>query len=188
MRVPINLASEPFRRDRAVLAGALAAGVALTGLLFVLIYLAVIEKRETADTVAVRDRLELQNRQLTRDQARLNQLLQRPDTTEVLEQSVFLNELIRRKGVSWTKLFSDLETILPADVRVISIRPQINANGRVNLDMQVGAQKGENVLALLLKFESSPLFGEVQVLNVLPPSQTEPLVRYRINVNYAQKL
>lgn len=188
MRVPINLASEPFRRDRAVMAGTVAVGVILTGLLLTLIYLAVIEKHETADTVIARDKLEEQSRRLSNEQAQINRVLQRPDTTDVLQQSVFLNELIRRKGVSWTKLFSDLETVLPPDVRVISVRPQISANGRVNLDMQVGTTKGESALALILKLEGSPLFGETQVLNVLPPSQTEPLIRYRINANYAQKL
>lgn len=188
MRIPINLASEPFRRDRASIVGATAVGGVLVVLLGILIYLAVIEKHATADTVATRDRMDRQDRQLTRELAQLNRTLQQPDTSEVLEQSVFLNELIRRKGVSWTQLFADLEKVLPPDVRLISIRPQINSNGRVNLDMQVGSAKGENVLALLVKLEGSPLFGETQVLNVLPPSQTEPLIRYRINVNYAQKL
>jgi len=188
MRIAVNLASEPFRRDRAMVVGTAAASVLLTILLGVLVYLAVIEKHETADTVALRDRLQLQVDRLDREQQAVNRTLQRPDTTEVLQHSVFINQLIRRKGVSWTKLFDDLETVLPPDVRVISIRPQIAGNGQVNLDMQVGSAKPESSLALIMKLEKSPLFGETQVLNVLPPSQTEPLVRYRINVTYAQKL
>lgn len=188
MRIAVNLASQPFRRDRALLVGTTVVGILLTGLLGALIYLAVIEKNETADTVVARDALQRQVDALDREQKKINVGLRRPDTTEVLEQSVFINQLIRRKAVSWTKLFEDLETVLPPDVRVISVRPQISGNGQVALDMQVGSAKGESVLALLVKLEKSPLFGETQVLNVLPPSQTEPLIRYRINVTYAQKL
>ena len=39
-----------------------------------------------------------------------------------------------------------------------------------------------------MRLEASPQFGATQVNNWLPPSQTEPLYRYRVSVNYAQKL
>jgi len=35
--------------------------------------------------------------------------------------------------------------------------------------------------------ENSPAFGLTEVHNFLPPSQTEPLYRYRVTVNYGQK-
>ena len=44
MRVAINLASEPFRRDRPLIAGSVAVGLLLVGLLVMLSYLAMSER------------------------------------------------------------------------------------------------------------------------------------------------
>ena len=44
------------------------------------------------------------------------------------------------------------------------------------------------VVNMLLKLEASDVFGATEVSGVLPPSQTDPLYRYRLSVNYAQKL
>ena len=48
--------------------------------------------------------------------------LRRPQNADVLEQSVFLNALLKRKGISWTKIFADLEKVVPYNVRIIQIR------------------------------------------------------------------
>ena len=50
VRVPINLASEPFRRDRPVLLASAAAGVLLAGLLGLLISLSVMERGQATET------------------------------------------------------------------------------------------------------------------------------------------
>ena len=49
MRIPINLASEPFRRDRPLDCGSVAVGVMLLGLLVMLVYLAVGERAAPAE-------------------------------------------------------------------------------------------------------------------------------------------
>ena len=59
----------------------------------------------------------------------------------VLERSLLLNTLIERKSISWTKIFADLEGVMPDNVRLIQVRlPQINSRNEVLLDMVVGAQ------------------------------------------------
>ena len=50
------------------------------------------------------------------------------------------------------------------------------------------AKSGEPVINMLRRLESAPQFGPTTVHNWLPPSQTEPLYRYRVSVQYAQKL
>jgi type IV pilus assembly protein PilN len=106
----------------------------------------------------------------------------------VLERSLFLNALLFRKGISWTRIFADLEQTLPHNVRLISIRPFVNAQNQITLEMNVGAESPEPIIALLKALEESPLFGSVYQHTSLPPSQSEPLYRYRVSVNYAQKL
>jgi hypothetical protein len=44
------------------------------------------------------------------------------------------------------------------------------------------------VIEMLKRMESSALFGATAVHNWLPPAETEPLYRYRVSVNYGQKL
>ena len=39
--------------------------------------------------------------------------IQAPRTAEILDRTAFLNELLVRKGVSWTRTFLDLEQVLP---------------------------------------------------------------------------
>jgi len=57
----------------------------------------------------------------------------------------------------------------------------------VYLEMDVASQSSEPVIDMLTRMESSEQFGATHVATWLPPSQTEPMYRYRVNVNYGQK-
>jgi hypothetical protein len=115
------------------------------------------------------------------------QLTEWPENAEVLERSVFLNSLLLRKGISWTQIFADLEEVLPYNVRVIQIRPIVDAQNQVTLDMQVGSESPAPVIELLKTMAREP-FGSPQLALQQAPTQAEPLYRYRMSVNYAQKL
>ena len=187
-RVRINLASEPFRRDRPALVAAVAASVALAGVLALLVSLAVTERGRAAETRRTIERLRAQLRELTAEQARLEGALRQPANAEVLERSRFLNGLLHRKGISWTKIFDDLEQVMPHNVRLFAVRPQVNPQNQIYLDMVVGAESGPPVVEMLKRLEASPQFGDTYIHSTQPPSPSEPLVRYRVTVNYAQKL
>ena len=188
MKLPINLASQPFRRDRPLIVASVAVGILLLATLGTLISLALTDRTQLADTWRNIDQLNRQIRKTAAEQAALDAVLRQPDNAEVLERSVFLNALLYRKGISWTRIFADLEKTLPHTVRIISIRPFVNAQNQITLDMNVGSENPEPVIDLLKALETSPLFGAAYLHSSLPPSQTEPLYRYRVSVNYAQKL
>jgi hypothetical protein len=161
----------------------------LTVLLLVLISTIVSGRDRASSTREGIARLQEQVRILDAEQQKLDTTLRRPENAEVLERSLMLNTLIDRKSISWTKIFSDLERVMPYNVRLIYIRlPQVTAANQVTLDMVVGAQNAEPLQALLKKLEDSALFGPPSVSTYLPPTQNEPLHRYRVNVNYVQKL
>ena len=187
MRIPINLASQPFRRDRALLAGSLAVSVLLLGTLGVLVSLALADNAQLADVRHRIDRLNGQIRGVSTEQAKLDSVLRQPQNSAVLERSVFLNDLLRRKGISWTRIFADLEKALPYNVRVLQIRPMVDGQNHVLLEMQVAAQSYEPVIEML-KTLSQPPFANPQPSSEQAPSQSEPLYRYRVSVEYAQKL
>ena len=85
MRIPINLASEPFRRDRPMLVASGACAVLLAVLLGVLMFLIVAERgRDAGDTRVAVDRLNAQLRDMTAEQAKLDAMLRQPANAEVL--------------------------------------------------------------------------------------------------------
>ena len=188
MRIGINLASQPFRRDRPVAVGAALLSAALLVMLGALVWLARVDREQLKDSRAELVRLERQVRALESEEANQEAVLRRSENAEVLERSVFLNALLYRKGISWTRIFADLEKTLPYNVRLISVRPSVNAQNQVTLDMVVGSEAPEPVIGLLKALQDSPVFGMVYLHSSLPPSQTNPLYQYRVSVNYAQKL
>lgn len=188
MKVPTNLATQPFRKDRPILFASGLVGLLLVITLVVLISLALADRRRSADTRQIVRRLDKQIQHAGSEQAALDTLLRRPENAEVLDRSLFLNSLLYHKSISWTKLFADIEKVLPPNVRLINIRPQVLSESAVYLEMYVGSDSQPPVIDLLLRLESSELFGRTTMYSSLPPSQTDPLYHYRISVNYAQKL
>ena len=188
MKVSINLASQPFRRDRAMLVASAAVCVLLVGTLGILIMLARADNRQLADVRKEVNRLDAQIRKITSDQMRLDGVLRQPENAEVLERSVFINALLLRKGISWTRILSDMEKVLPYNVRIIQIHPVLNSANQVLLDMDVGSESQTSVIQFLENLQRSPNFGSVLDHSGLPPTQAEPIHRHHLSVIYAQKL
>ena len=187
MRIPINLASQPFRRDRAMLAASIAVTVLLCVTLGVLVSLAMADRAQLADVRADIDRLNRQIRSVSAEQSQRDTVLRKPENAEVLEHSVFKNDLLRRKGISWTRIFVDLEKALPYNVRVVQIHPTVDAQNRIVLDLQVASETPEPVIDMMRALEGAP-FANPQPKSQQAPSQSEPMWRYRLSVDYAQKL
>jgi Tfp pilus assembly protein PilN len=188
MRIPVNLASQPFRRDRAVLVASSALGILLIVLLVFLLSLNSLESGQVAETRKEIARLEAQIHAISGQQARQDAILRKPENAEVLERSLFLNALLYRKGISWTRIFADLEKVVPPNVRIMSIRPSVSGQNQVLLDMNVGSDTPVAVIELLKNLEGSPRFGQVYSHSLLPPTQTDKVYRCRVSVNYVQKL
>jgi type IV pilus assembly protein PilN len=121
-------------------------------------------------------------------EAEARRTLQDPANAPVLERSLFLNELLYRKGISWTRTFADLEKILPPRVLMMSIRPEVTTDHKVRLEMQVGAESGADFIEFLKALESSELFGPATPGAYSPPNENEPLFRYQLTVDYEQQL
>jgi type IV pilus assembly protein PilN len=192
----LNIASQPFRRERAEMTGVIAACALLIVSMLALGALILHSRAEVAD---LRTRIAADSAKLSALQAqqgRFGAVLSKPDNTEVFSNSVFLNQLIARRGLSWSRIFKDLEEVLPSSIRLLAIRlPQVaeqDADGvnRVQLDMVVGTTQPEQFLILLKHLEEANNFGATSVVSSTPPSQTgnDPYYKYRLTVAYAQKL
>jgi hypothetical protein len=188
MRIQLNLATEPMRRDRPMIVASVAVGALLCLTLAALIGLVVTDYRAMADSRRVIDQVQRQLAKTNAAQAQLDAKMRVPENASILYRSQLFNTLIRRKSVSWTRIFSDLQTILPYDVRIVSIRPQLNGRGELSLDMVVASQTPEPLIGFISKIELSSLFGDVSQTSQTAPTQTDPLFRFHFTVTYDQKL
>lgn len=188
MKIAVNLASQPFRRDRPMLIGSAMVAVLLLATLGLLISLILNERAQVSGIRRDIAELDRSTRAISAQQSALDALMRKPENAEALERTVFLNQLLYRKGISWTKVFSDLGQTLPANVRILTLRPFVNKENKVMLDMTVGAESPAAVIDFLKALESSPLFEAVSAPSKLAPSQADPLYRARLTVIYAQKL
>jgi len=150
--------------------------------------LATQDSRQIADVQREVKNLHQQINDLNAEQAKLDAVVKKPENASVLERSVFINTLLRRKGISWNQIFTDLEKTIPYNVKIVRVHPTIDAQGRVMLDMVVAAASPAEVVELFSSLAKSPLFGVVEPRSSQPPTQAEPLFRETLLVPYAQKL
>jgi type IV pilus assembly protein PilN len=188
MKIPINIASQPFRRDRPMVA----AYIAISALLAIMLAALVIFIQQNGQQlVGMHQDIARLNRQIhtvSIERTRLDGIMRQPQNSSVLEWSVLINTMIYQKAISWSLLFADLEKTLPYDVKVVALHPQVDTLNHVKLDITLGADKLGSIVLAVLALEHSPAFGAVKPGSTFPPTQAEPLYRYRFTVNYAQKL
>jgi type IV pilus assembly protein PilN len=188
MKIPVNLASQPFRHDRALFIGSTLLAAVMIAMLVMLLSLVRIDRKNKIESTHQLAAVEKQLAMVMRDQAEVDRELRQPQNAAVLEYSVLINQMLLRKGISWTRIFSDLEKTLPYNVRVIQIRPELDKDDRIFLQMVAGADNETQLDAFVAKLEASDMFGAAMVYHKTPPTQTDPLFRYTMSVRYAQKL
>ena len=184
----LNLATNPSGGYRAFSALACIAAVALLAVAGQLAarYLG---SGELPEELVVQERQLLEEE---RSQTRLGMeaatKIQDPRTTEILERTAFLNELLVRKGVSWTQTFLDLAQVLPPSVRMLTIRPEVAYGDTILLDMTVSAKQPADFIEFVTKLEGSELFESLALRGSAPPDEREPTFRYQLEVEYDQPL
>lgn len=158
MRVTVNLATRPFVELRPVYKRLRVWMVIFFLLAIPLWYLARIEQGK-ADAATSRVRQMQASVQKMRDQQQgYQKLMRQPQNAAVLTQSDFLNDLFRRKAFSWTATLTDLETVLPAGVQVMSIDPQVAPDGHVTIRMRVSGER-QRAIDLVKNLEGSKHFA-----------------------------
>jgi Tfp pilus assembly protein PilN len=93
----------------------------------------------------------------------LESRLDRPESMAKLNEIGFLNHLIVQKNLSWTKLFGVLEELVPDNVHLTNLTPDISPNGTVMLRLGVRARSMPDIKQFLERVEQSPLFENVKV-------------------------
>ncbi len=162
MKLRLNLSTTPLDNKRPFLAttGALAAIGLLTFLL--LGHAAYTSWRSSRDLRAEISRWQTEMRANREKQSTLEAYFQTTQAKQVLDRAAFLNSLIGQRSFPWTKVFMDLEQILPPGVRVVNISPKLD-NGRAQVELTVGAESDEAKIKFLQNLERSKVFSDIQV-------------------------
>jgi Tfp pilus assembly protein PilN len=72
------------------------------------------------------------------------------------------NALIDRRTFSWTALFNQFETTLPDHVRITSVSPTIDPQGRVLLTIAIVAQSVDDVNEFMERLDGTGVFRELR--------------------------
>ena len=97
--------------------------------------------------------------------AEVESRLDRPEATAKLNEVGFLNHLIARKNLLWTRLFADLEDLVPNNVHLVGLRPDIGANDVVTLQIELRARSVADASEFIHRLEKSPVFQNIIVSN-----------------------
>ena len=163
MRLDINLASQPYEDARQFWlrwgTGLAVAAILTLALLTFTISDWFAARRDHAQIADLRAQIAQRDRK--RQQA--EEFLNRPENRSTRDQSQFLNQLIERKSLSWTRVLEDLERVMPTRVHLISIHPELDEENQLNLKMVVGGDSRDKAIELAHRMEDSGHFSQTYI-------------------------
>lgn len=153
-----NLATRPFYNTRAV--SFWLASLAVVAAAATLFNVARVAQYSRSDsTLAGQAALDTEQATTLRQEAA--RLRGSVDTAQVLRVSAeagLANDLIDRRVFSWTELFNRFEQTLPPDVRITSVRPTVDKDGRIMLAIAVVARGVDDVNQFMENLEATGSF------------------------------
>jgi type IV pilus assembly protein PilN len=165
MRLDINLATRPYEDAREFWARwGLGVGLLATLTLVLLVFAVrgwTNAGRDRHNIAQLQQQIAELNKERTEDQA----VLDMPVNRSTRDQSQLLNGLIQRKAFSWTRVFEDLERVIPPNLHVVSLRPELNDQNQMQLDMKVAADTRAAAVELVHRMEGSKRFQGTELVS-----------------------
>jgi type IV pilus assembly protein PilN len=165
MRLNINLASRPYEDARRFYMQWLPLLIVLA---VIAITICTYAYRRYDDSRKIENLLAEKRQQVTqldKERTEAEATLNRPENSGTRDQAQFLNALFARKAFSWTNVLTDLEKIMPPGVQVVSIKPELNADGQLQFTLSVTSEKRDDAIELVRRMETSPRFREPQMMS-----------------------
>jgi hypothetical protein len=156
-----NLSTRPFYNDRAVRVG-IAVGVLIVAALsaFNVARILTLNSRN-AELVRRAEAAESHAGALRQQAMQIRQTLDADDVARLQAAASEANLLIERRAFSWTDLFNRFEETLPADVRVASVQPQVDTEGRMLIVATVFSRRIEDLDDFIEQLQSTGAFSGV---------------------------
>lgn len=160
-----NLATRPFYNERAVhvLIGMAGAIVAIITVLNVIRIVTLSQHNTELSARINADRAEAER--LTAEAARIRRTINKDELAVVVDAAQEANALIDQRTFSWTEFFNLIESTLPPDVMLTSVRPSFK-DGITRVGMSVLARQAVDLDEFMNKLEATGAF-----IDVFIPSQ-----------------
>jgi type IV pilus assembly PilN-like protein len=163
MRLDINLATQPYEDGRRFwMRWGPILGVA--GLVTLVLLITAISSWAAArkDQVQI-SKFKDDIAKCEQERAKAQEVLDRPENRNTRDQSKFINSLIRRKSFSWTQVFSDLEHMMPPELHVTAIHPEVAKDNQLQIKLSVVGRSRDRAFQLVHRMEQSPRFYQPQI-------------------------
>jgi type IV pilus assembly protein PilN len=164
MRLAINLATQPYevaraysRRMTMIIAGLGLIAVLLVGYI---IYLRANTRSINRQIASVQQQID----GLDREETQARSILNKPANRVIADQSDFLNELFARKSLSWTRIFSEMEKLVPPELHVVSMKPEYTKTNDLVLHVVVATDSRARAVELVRHMEKSSHFRQAQIV------------------------
>lgn len=158
---PINLSTRPFYNDRLVRLLLLVMTLVVVGLAaFNVVEVLRLTSRD-ADVRSRAQAAEAEAARLRAQAAGIRQTINREQLSAVQAAAAEANRLIDRRAFSWTDLFNRFEATLPGDVRIASVTPQVDQQGRMLVAVAVVSRRVEDLDGFIEALEKTGAFQEV---------------------------
>ena len=160
-----NLSTRPFYNDRAIHVAVAVAAVLIAALTIwnVASVLSLSRQNTELSTRVNRDRAEAE--QLTKMAGEIRGRMNKEELQLVVDEARQANALIDQRTFSWTAFFNHLETTMPPDVMLTSVRPKVD-QGITSITMAVLGRRAEDIDEFIEKLEATGAFE-----NVVPVQQ-----------------
>lgn len=158
-----NLATRPFYNETAVRFWLIVIAAAVAGATFFNAERLISYSRSDTDLAAQAVRDETRARELQGEAVRLRGSIDSAQIEATRMKAQVANELIGRRTFSWTELFNRLETTLPTDVRIRSLRRNIDAARGTVITIGILAQSVEDINEFMEQLEGTSAFADLLV-------------------------
>jgi type IV pilus assembly protein PilN len=169
MRVRLNLATKPLETHRKFIAGSTVVGVVAAFVFLSLGWHVYLARKANAEMRAKSEKILQQVAELEQQRAALERFFALDENARLHDRAAFINSLIDARSFNWTLMFMDLEKVLPAGVRVISIDPK-QEKGRIEVKLVIGATSDEAKLKLMKALEDSKTFTHIELVTAQRPT------------------
>lgn len=169
MRVRLNLATKPLETHRKFIAGSGMLGFVAAIVFLTLGWHVYLARRANAEMRAKSAEIQKQVQEFEQQRASLERFFNLEENRSLHDRAAYINSLIDARSFNWTLMFMDLEKVLPAGVRVVSIEPKQD-KGRIEVKFVIGATSDEAKLKFLKALEDSKTFTHIELVATHRPS------------------
>ena len=155
-----NLSTRPFYNERGFHIAVGIAAVLISALTVWNIVRVVTLSRQNTELASRVNRDEAEAQQLTKMAADIRSKINHEELQLVVESAREANGLIDQRTFSWTAFFNRLESTMPPDVMLTSVRPSVR-DGVTRVTMTVLGRRAEDVDEFIEKLEAIGAFEDV---------------------------